>query len=237
MPRRTHRLALLLIGIFWTIVAHDPRAAVADDGLALHAVPHGTVTCASTLNPENLTTRIETFSTASGPFYDVYVIACLNDRGGPTGPPTGIGGAEFGITYPGGYAPAGGLTPICVFDWVSCGDLQFPSTNWPEPGGGNLVTWQVSRCSTPNLSFNTSYALAGYFYLAAYAPAAISLTPRPVSGRAKVADCQGREFDFTSLLGGAYLGRVGFGSQGGWNGCLHGLPVKSSTWSGLKATY
>jgi hypothetical protein len=172
-----------------------------------------------------------TLSTPEGPFYFLYVMGCnYLDRG--------LGGIEFGINYPGGYEPAGGLQPICVFDWTLCADLEFPSTGWPAPGGGNLITWSTANCG-PDVQpeWFIMYKVAGFFYLGAYSPAQFTITTRPVSGLFKVADCAAVELDLTH--DGYARGIAGFGNTSlAWPGCYsQGLPVESTTWSGIKALH
>lgn len=233
MTRIQRRLPPLPVVFLLAALTASPASA--DTGIGLHVVPRTGTTCTPTIDPYRLRTDMPTLSAPTGPFYDVYVVGCLRVGLGPNAPPAGIGGLEFGINYPGGYAPGGGLSPISVFDWTNCGDLQFPSSNWPAPGSGNLVTWQQARCATPLIVLNNSIAVAGYFYLGAYGPGRISLTVRPASGHAKIANCPGTEYDLTPNA--SFLGSVGFGGLQGGNGCLFPDPVTSSTWSGIKGGY
>ncbi len=175
-------------------------------------------------------------STPSGPFFYVFLVGLGfgdDPNIGGDGIST-IAGLECGIDYPGAFLPEGGAGPICVFDWVNLGDLQFPSSGWPAPGGGNLITW--ANCGGVEVRRNgISYAVAGYFYLGAYAPAQIRVTPRPVSGSAKLARCHGSEVDLTPPHNNCALGMAGF-QMSGFNG-ICAVPVQEMTWSGIKSLY
>lgn len=153
----------------------------------------------------------------------------------------GVAGLQCGIEY--NAAPNAGVD---VDGWTSCATLDFPSTGWPSSGGGNLITWdsatQCQRTVPPgNDALNGVVAAAGYFYLTAHTPDVMSLIPRPVDGRATIADCQAVE----DLIGGigfpaerpSRLGRAAFGQNGGYNPCGYALPRRSTTWSVIKAQY
>lgn len=130
--------------------------------------------------------------------------------------PAGIGGLQCGIAYPGG-AGGGVNTPINVFSWTLCATLEFTSTGWPAPGGGNLMTWDTStKCQRyePGGAGTGVVAAAGYFYMAAYGPGRMAVTNRPVDGQAKVADCMSNE----DIIGIGYddlsLGSLEFSAGG-----------------------
>ena len=170
-------------------------------------------------------------STPEGPFYFLYVMGC-NDNVN-----LGLGGIEFGVDYPGGFNPAGGAVPINVFDWNLCGDLEFPSTGWPAPGGGNLIVWSSENCG-PDVQpqWFVFYKVAGYFYLGAYGASQFSITPRPVTGFLKVADCNAAEEDLTGDFYARGVAAFGNAAVWAWPGCYsEPLPVQSTTWSGIKA--
>ena len=48
----------------------------------------------------------------------------------------GVAGAQFGIQYE--AAPQQGVD---IFSWHNCAGAEFPTPDWPEPGGGNVLTW------------------------------------------------------------------------------------------------
>jgi hypothetical protein len=91
----------------------------------------------------------------------------------------GLYGARFGIAYDG--APESGVD---VYSWTRCSDgLDFPVAGWPDAGGGNYVAWL--DCHTVS---DEGMAVAGYFFLLAYGPDEIQVTPHPLLGTS-VSDC------------------------------------------------
>ena len=154
-------------------------------------------------------------------FFWTYLLTCNGSDS------TGIAGMEMGIQYP---------TSIQVYNWVSCANLQFPDGIWPNSGGSNLLTWTLANCnndrSEPAVP-RTVIAIGGYFYMGAYGPSQMFVTPRPVSGRAKVADCSSREDDLTFAVP-SHLGVAGFAGAAGYNPCGAPTAVAPSTWSGIK---
>lgn len=158
----------------------------------------------------------------------------------------GVGGAQFGINYT--AQPGAGVD---VFGWSLCATLEFPSTGpngpWPAAGSGNLITWDVTqRCQRyePSGSGTGVVATVGYFYVGAYSPDPLRITPRPVDGLAKVAACDGTE-DVIAGPGNrssqAYqLGYAYFSPEGDWSGynpCDLVAPVVPTTWSAIKGQY
>ncbi|HEX7878920.1 MAG TPA: hypothetical protein VF720_05890 [Candidatus Eisenbacteria bacterium] len=166
--------------------------------------------------------------------YHVFVVVAPSDSMLQSG--AGIAGLQFGLDYSGGFDPSGNpVLPIDIFSWTLCATLEFitPTPQWPGPGGGNLITWDsVTNCQLGNL------AVAGYFYLTAYSPATLRLTPRPVDQRAKVATCGAVELDTWNYYG---LGIAAFSAGStvpGCNPCIYpcGIdPVESTTWSRIKS--
>ena len=92
-------------------------------------------------------------------------------------------------------------------------------------------------------------AVGGYFYLAAYSPAALSLTNHPAVGAAKVANCRGSESTVDLTLNATQLGWISFGGaakglarlgcNSGVRACVENAPVavKPMTWGGIKALF
>lgn len=144
--------------------------------------------------------------------------------------------AQCGISYqsgePGDVQDGAGID---IFDWHLCATLQFPTTSpaWPEPGSGTLLTWDpIQRCQTAQT------AVAGWFYLAAYSPDVLQLTPHPIDGLAKLATCTSRE----GIISPNRLGSAAFSVSGlvpGCNPCVvarcnEPVSVRPSTWSAIK---
>lgn len=176
-----------------------------------------------------------------GPFYYVFLLVSrmTNYR-------DGIAGVQCGLDYQsGGAGEMNDKLGIDILGWTLCATLEFPTPGeheWPRPGGGNLITWNPQRCGP------FSPTVAGYFYLAAYSPDRLRLTPRPVDGLAAAATCNAEQLN---LLPGD-LGYATFSADAatpGCNPCLNpdcGLggptfkpqvPVKASSWGSIKALY
>jgi len=184
------------------------------------------------INPFEFNAQTNELSTPDGPFHFLYLIACNYGYEG------GIGGVEFGVSYPGAYDPSGLARPICVFQWTLCADLEFPSTGWPNSGGGNIITWSVANCgpeSPPDeyLIFKT----VGFFYLGAYGISEFGVTPRPVTGRFKLANCDGVETDYTNSWSTRGMAGFGFPTDWWWGCMSEPLPTKDTTWGQVKNLY
>lgn len=146
----------------------------------------------------------------------------------------GIAGIECGIATTADFA---------VYNWALCATLEFqtPGTPWGANGSGNLITWDsVNKCQVGGNANIGAVAVAGYFYCAGYAPTCVTVTPRPVSGFAKVANCASIE-DIVYVGDDAhtFLGRACFGGTGGINPCgrQNVVPVENATWSGVKTIF
>jgi hypothetical protein len=230
-------LSAALIGTAVLLTSIPPALAGFNEQVAisLHiSAPVEKNACGLSIHPTQFTSRQPLLSGLDGPFYFVNLFACWGSDS------AGIGGIECGISYHGGYSPGGGAFPINVFSWSACSDLEFPSDGWPGPNTGNLMTWTRFNCHHPDSDPGvprTELAFAGYFYLAAYASDPMSVIPRPVSGRLKVADCLGAEDDLTYPAGDFRphrAGIAGFGSSQGFNSCNQVTPTRPMTWSGIK---
>ncbi|HEX7880460.1 MAG TPA: FlgD immunoglobulin-like domain containing protein, partial [Candidatus Eisenbacteria bacterium] len=113
-----------------------------------------------------------------GPWYYVYVLAKVDTM-------LEVGGLQCGVMYQGG-SPSGlqDQVGLDVYSWTSCADFQFADPAWPAPGTGNLIAWDPdSRCQ------RTQSAIAGFFYVGAYTPDALSITAHPATGVATLVDC------------------------------------------------
>lgn len=209
--------------------AFDNRQAA----IALHVAPTNTGCTVPGLRSATLNQQTNILSTPSGPFYYVYLLVCNGSDS------TGVGGFECGIDYQGEFNPSGNPSqPLVVFNWQPCSTLEFQSTGWPSPGGGNALTWNSANCQRTRSEAGVKYsviAIGGYFYVGAYAPSQMFVTPRPVSGTAAVSDCAAR-VDFVGGLVPTHLGFAGFGKVG-FNPCGAPTPVQNSTWSNIKGQY
>lgn len=236
-------LPTALLGSVLAVALTVPAYAFDNDAaaIALHISPVVTKNvCEVPVGLTNATVVVgqPTLSTANGPFYFTYLLVCNGSDS------TGIAGMEMGIDYQGAIAPEGGAFPISIFAWHNCGDIEWNLGDWPAPGTGNMITWdRVNNCqdvlTQPDVK-HTVIAVGGYFYMGAYGPATMSVIPRPVSGRAKVADCRPNpaETDITDMVP-SHLGVAGFGAMysQGYNPCGAPTPVENTTWSGVKSLF
>jgi len=216
-------LGALVVGFAGSAEAFDNERAA----IALHIAPAnsytGTQICHPPLTAPTLVVQVPTVTVDNevGPFYWTYMLACNGSDS------TGLAGMEFGIQYP---------PSIVIYGNTNC-TYGYESTGWPASGGGTLIVWASGpNCqnvlSEPGVP-HTVIGFGGYFYMAVYAPSQMSITPRPNSGFAKVADCSSREDDLTGLVP-SRLGMAGFGGLPGYNPCVSPVTVTPSTWSGIK---
>jgi hypothetical protein len=168
--------------------------------------------------------------------FDVWILVCNGSDS------LGVAGAEYGIEYDG--ADGSGVD---VNSWLACGDLEFTSTDYPASGGGNVVTWVApENCQVTNRIFQGSelndsvIAVVGVLNVTAYGQDELRVTPRPVTGRLKVADCLAREDDLTDAAV-SRKGVVNFcgGGRKGYNFCKNPgiLSMEETTWGKLKTQY
>lgn len=164
----------------------------------------------------------------------------------------GLAGLQFGIQYGSTKNDAVGVD---IFGWTLCATLEFqqPTPVWPENGGGNLITWDMTNvCQRfePGGAGTGVVADAGYFYLGAYSAADMYITERPVDGMSKVADCSAAEDNIEGSGNGtntqnepvyhnpSHLGSLGFGAgHNGYSPCGLNTPVENTTWSAVKSLY
>lgn len=163
--------------------------------------------------------------------YTLYILVCNGSSVGGFEPEgTGVAGMEFGINY----------GPEITFGGEArCSDLEFPSADWPDAGSGTILTWAPgSNCqSTPTEPFvpNTTIAIGYAFGVYTTGPAVFSITPRPITGQAKVSDCNAAEDELTALVP-SHLGVGGFCTSG-YNPCGLPTPVEESTWGAIKQQF
>lgn len=212
--------ATLMLSVALTgaaIAGGNPNAV-----LALHI---GTQTtkdpCAVSL-PAGDCSGYTTSTNLNAGFFNVYLTVADYDS-------LGIAGAQWGIQYDG--AAGSGCD---VEKWTTCADLEFSGTNWPAADTGNLVTWEPSlNCQGDMTTF--APILVGVFQVTTYSSDVFSIVPRPVDGKAKVADCNAAEDDLTGLVP-SRLATASFGGTG-YNPCSAITPVKATTWGSLKRMF
>jgi len=168
--------------------------------------------------------------------YTVYVLVCNGSDRDPgfADVGTGVAGLEFGLTYGPQIAIGGSGFNVCA-------DQAFPHVNFPDSGTGNLIAWDsINNCQeVPSEPFvpQTVVALAGWMDVFASSPGVIAVTPRPVSGLAKVADCNSAETVVSDgVFGTEKLGQAGF-CEPGHNPCDLATPVEETTWGSIKKQF
>ncbi|MDI6808872.1 MAG: hypothetical protein QME66_07825 [Candidatus Eisenbacteria bacterium] len=123
---------VFLLFSLWIGVQSSLAGLNADARLALHVRPHLAKASCSTSGITGCG-DIVTSAAAQDNDYDVYVIA------------TNVGELrtyEFGISY-----PESETNGIKVWSWRNCGGFELPSTGFPGPGAGVVVS--RDSCSTP----------------------------------------------------------------------------------------
>lgn len=165
--------------------------------------------------------------------YFAYLLASVS------GTSFSIGGVQCGISY-NSAAGAG----VDVFSWATCATSDLPTGGWPASGGGNRFLWDpVNHCQTsePGGAGTGVVATAGYFYMAAYTPDLLRVTPRPSDNRASILDCTGGELTVAeNPPQPSPFGTINFttgGTAPGYAPCGAAVPVRITTWGGIKALY
>ncbi len=165
-----------------------------------------------------------------GTYYTMYLLICnVSDS-------LGVAGLQYGVNYDGVTASG-----VDIEAWYPCTDLEFSNDFFPDPGTGNLQTWDYTVNCQNTLSEpyvpRTVVAIAGVFTVVAYGPDLFTITPRPVDGRAKIGDCFGAEYDITDYVP-SHLGVGAFCLPGmGYNPCGGPTPVEPATWGQIKQKY
>ena len=204
-----------------------PGAWAGDNSQSMLALHVATRTSKNMCTANNVPSSCNNFttSTSGSGFYTVYLtVAGYDDT-------IGVAGVQFGVDYDG----IGG-SGADVTNWKSCSDLEYRQDNWPAAGTGNLITWDyLGNCQQSGGSGTP--LTAGAFDVAIYSGDLFSVTPRPVDGMAKVAGCDMVEADLTDMVP-SRLGKIAFGTTGGYNPCLGPqTPVHPTTWGSIKTLY
>ncbi|NNF06002.1 MAG: hypothetical protein HKN21_04520 [Candidatus Eisenbacteria bacterium] len=216
-----------------------PETSVAgvEPKLAFHLTDHATKGRCSTATPNGTNTPCSAFVTQGNLMtsYDAYIVLA-------NVPVSGTAGATFGILYD---QQSG--SGVDVFDWVGCGDLEFPGNAWPEACGGNVITW--STCQSEDIGGEGVQATLGSFYVYAYSNDSMLLTERLYVPNPDLqwSNCAANTMNIQSQS----TGEVRFGSGVGCNPCLKGcfgalpptvssggadcsVPTKPVSWGGIK---
>lgn len=116
---------------------------------------------------------------------------------------------------------------VDTYSWTLCATSSENPLDWYNSLAGNTITWD--DCP------KTEFAVAGYFYMAAYDPSRLALIP-PENEDARLTPCGGTEV----LVPATRLGIASFAGDTGCNPCLeecHHVAVESRSWSGIKALF
>jgi hypothetical protein len=214
--------ACVVMGMATLATAAGPRPTNKQAAIAVHVGPW---TGPGNCNPGPLTGSTVNPNGPLGVAQTAYFLVCNASDS------LGIAGMEFGISFP---------PQIAVGQPKACGDLDFPQNGWPATGSGILVTWdRITHCKNTNSEPfvpGTVLVIGASMYVYAYGPGQLSVTPGPVSGRAKVADCRAAETDITAAFP-SHLGTAGFGGAPSYNPCNGPTPVKETTWGKIKNQY
>lgn len=162
-------------------------------------------------------------ATVSAPLgtYTVYMIAAAFSDS------IGLAGVQVGLDYDGASGSG-----VDIFNWGLCATYSFPQPGWPAANTGNTITWDsINACQT-----NSGVTSVAWFYMQAYGADRLALIPRPVDGLFKVADCNAAEEDLTNAFP-SHLGYADFGGGDGYNPCSLIVPVRESTWGGIKSLF
>ena len=202
---------LFLASVTLALVLPSPSAAdLALAKVALHLKPHATNAC---LAPPTIPCSSYTTAGRVGVSYDAYLVVA------DVSPFEGIKGVSCGIQYDPALASG-----VDLYSWTLCADgLEWPNEGpngiWPASGGGNRITW--TTCQTRNYSPNGAHAVAGVFYIYAYAADQLQITENnnlDSGPELKVANCAAIE----AFLPPAYGARADFsptGASAGYNPC------------------
>jgi hypothetical protein len=219
------------------IVALSATAAMAQPAagpkVAVHIIPHPTGKAINFCDgaSESTMTACSNFVTQGDLLtgYDLFIVAAQADS-------FGISGMSFGIQYNG--ATGAGVDFVGGFLLCASG-LQFPSTNWPASGEGNVITWnRETRCGLTRVPPDGIQATAGGFYVYAYSDDIFKITNhnKLTTPSLKVSNCPNIE---QSLDASKVAGWVGFGGSNSCNPCLVdcSVPAEKTTWGRIKAKY
>lgn len=195
--------ALALVALPQLAVAGSNDNAKVASHLRVHSAKGSACVASPTppCNPASSLTVVGSLATG----YDLYLLVLDGS------PSAGVSGVEVRVAYTSAEGPlVGGLD---VFSWTPCGDLQFPSTSWPDAGSTNKITWEIpDNCQDSPASGdydNGVTAVAGSFYVYAYGDDTFDIIG------ANVSDCGGT----ITTLPRSNLGVSGFGAAAGVDPC------------------
>lgn len=233
MKRALIALLLASVTMMFAVVANAGQEQNDAASISLHIGPWVSKSqCDSAPNPLPSAAMVTEVNGCAADYYMIYILVCNASDS------LGVAGLEYGIIYD-ELAASG----VDVNGWYPCSDLEFSSDvpPWPASGSGNLQTWDYNTSCQNTLSEpyvpRTVVAIAGVLDVVVYSPDNFIITPRPASGRAKIGDCFGAEYDITTAIP-SQLGVGAFCLPGtGYNPCGAPTATESSTWGKIKQQY
>ena len=239
---RDARSVLVIFAVAVSLGTFSARSGIAgtqDEALLVLHAKSRTVkssTVCTTWSP-TIPCREYTTSWPVGVGCDIYLVVVRGDEG------PGISGLSCGLQYD--PQPSSGVD---MFGYTLCADSESPSAGpngmWPEPGGGNRISWNPdTNCQRTVISPDGVHAVACSFYVHAYSPDLFVIdydrTRSPVP-EMTITDCAGA----ITPYGNACLkgpGFIGFG-QPGCTPCEGGpcwicTETQPETWGTLKQMF
>jgi len=227
--RTSALLALLTIAA----LALAPPAAFSDpeDATIGFYLTDATGRCSSLEPPSCATEDVQVSGTLLTPYYAVLCIFNAD-------PDSGVGGVSCGIRYDGGSSSG-----VDIWGWTRCADgLEFPTDNWPNSGTGTRITWLTCQLDAPDGFEGGVTAVAGYFYITAYSPDQLEVTPNNqlTSGpELRVLHCGGGGTGAEVSIPEDQTGSLGFSDDESEKGELPCIKIirEESTWGAIKSLY
>ena len=153
----------------------------------------------------------------------------------------GVGGVNLGLEYDGDQGQG-----LDVTTWTICADgLEVPNGgprgDWPESGGGNVITWLT--CQQTRIGSEAFHAVLGALSVYAYGDDKLRLTPnRNQQGGSVFALSTCAAAEIPGLDSTVVFGWAGFGSIVGCNPCTAPaegcpVPVEPATWGKIKTLF
>jgi len=236
---------LVILGTTIVTLAGSTRAARAASPadstvVCLHAQAHNTKGLTCDGSPEQAGIACDQY-TKTWPLQtgaDVYMILAKGDS------LTGIAALTVGIEYSQPVSRQDGIG-CDVFDYVLCAELEYPNSpdnvvahEWPWSGGGNVLVWSyTNHCQRKVLGNYGVHTTACAFYVYAYSADTFAVTKNNnLQGGPDIliSDCS---LAIHHLVWPQAGGKIGFGTNTGFNPCTDTVPVKGTTWGRLKQQY
>ena len=182
---------LIIAALAGVLCAPSARAHDGKPSLILHVAPQSGAACNDVPDLNHVTTMV------SGGHYAAYVVVNVPDAGYE-----GMDHFNFGAWY----EQAG----VQVTGWHACTNKEYPSADWPSPGGDVTLSWETCE--------NHSTFVAGWFDITVQGSGTLSLTGGE-DGTVWMAGCGLRSFslDQTDLGWASFAGGQNDGDPQGCN--------------------